>query len=106
MSVSTEAVIVIGYTYNQIENSLKEGTEEFIEGEELRFFPPYYDAPWEDSVFGVEVVNSGEGSFTDVRDEWVLKMLIQEAKSSLYKIVKGTPLEWADAGVFLLAVKY
>ena len=106
MSISTEAVIVVGYTYDQIERSLKDGTEEYLEDEELRFFPPYYDAPWEESIFGVEVVNSGEGSFTDVVDEWGLKILIQEAKSSLYKIVKGTPLEWADAGVFLLAVKY
>ena len=106
MSISTEAVIVVGYTYEQIESSLKGGTEEFIEDEGLRLFSPYYDAPWKESIFGVEVVNSGEGSFTDVGDEWGLKILIQEAKGSLYQRVKGTPLEWVDAGVFLLAASY
>lgn len=74
MGVDTRAVIVVGYTYDEIKEVYDErdtSVEEIIcdfydwkEHNNLLTFFPYYDAPYEDCLFGVDIDNSGCYSYS------------------------------------------
>lgn len=69
MGVDTRAVIVVGYTYDEIHEvyaKWEESTDagdchfyEWCEDNDLAIFSPYYDASYGYCLFGVEIDNSG-----------------------------------------------
>lgn len=73
MGIDTRAVIVVGYTYDEIKevyNKWEESTDagdchfyEWKEDNDLLIVSPHYDAPYEDCLFGVEIANSGRYSY-------------------------------------------
>lgn len=64
MGIDTRAVIVVGYTYDEIHEVYQkcEDAVDFnywCEDNELESISPYYDAGSENCLFGVEIDNSG-----------------------------------------------
>jgi hypothetical protein len=68
MSTSYSAALVYGLTFKdavRLEDELGlESIKEMIYEGELDVFPPYYDAPYEDSIVGVAIVQTGSYNFT------------------------------------------
>ena len=73
MGIDTRAVIVVGYTYDEIYSlyeqyeNLPENPVDFYDWKEyvdLRTFFPYYDAPDQDCLFGIDIDSSGDYSYS------------------------------------------
>jgi hypothetical protein len=69
MSTSYSAALVYGLTFKdavRLEDELGlESIKEMIYEGELEVFPPYYDAPYEDSIVGVAIVQTNSYSFKE-----------------------------------------
>ena len=67
MSTSYSAALVYGLTFKdavRLEDELGlESVKEMIYNGELDVFPPYYDAPYEESIVGVAMVETPSYSF-------------------------------------------
>jgi len=76
MGVDTRAVIVVGYTYDEIkevynkwEKSVDAGDCNFYEWKEdndLLTVSPHYDAPYYDCLFGIVIDSSRDYSYSKV----------------------------------------
>jgi hypothetical protein len=66
MSTSYSAALVYGLTYNQAVNlTSDEFIDAVIDEGDLEIFAPYYDAPREDSIVGVAIVQTNSYSFKE-----------------------------------------
>lgn len=73
MGVDARAVIVVGYTYDEICEVFykwEESTEvgyghfyEWCEDNNLEIFSPYYDASYNDCLFGIMLFSTGDSQF-------------------------------------------
>jgi len=61
MGVEYRAAIVVGLPYNDF----SEDKHQLFEDETLEMFGPYFDAGWDDSLFGFSLVQSGDYSATE-----------------------------------------
>ena len=73
MSASYSAALVYGLPFKEairLEDELGlESVKEMIYNGELDVFPPYYDAPYEDSIVGIVVAQTSSYSFMLVDKE-------------------------------------
>jgi len=107
MGIDTRAVIVVGYTYDEIHEvytKWEESTDagdchfyEWCEDNDLAIFSPYYDASYNYCLFGEEIFTTGNYSY-EVMDinELVTKDIIKEMADKLGKVpnVYLSPYMW------------
>jgi len=68
MGIDTQAVIVVGYTYDEIYSVFNEIEDDidftgWCEDNELESISPYYDASRDDCLFGIRIYSTGCYSF-------------------------------------------
>jgi hypothetical protein len=71
MGVDTRAVIVVGYTYDEIYSVFNEIEDDidftdWCEDNELESISPYYDASREDCLFGTVIFTTGDYQFGEL----------------------------------------
>lgn len=71
MGIDTQAVIVVGYTYDEIYSVFNEIEDdidftEWCEDNELESISPYYDASREDCLFGTVIFTTGDYQFGEL----------------------------------------
>lgn len=80
MGISYQGVLCVGYTYKEIEELYEkcledngdytyDDTQALVEDLELDIYSPYYDADWEDCIYGEAVVRSNDYSCAEVSKE-------------------------------------
>ena len=77
MGIDVRAVIVVGYTYDEIYTSYEKWKEtvdagdchfyEWVEDNDLIcYVSPYFDAPYEDCLFGTVIFTTGDCQFGEL----------------------------------------
>lgn len=71
MGIEYRGVVCVGYNHDQVENLMEEvdyeeGVYEFYESHNLESFSPYYDADYEDCIYGLAVAKSGDYQYSEV----------------------------------------
>jgi len=106
MGIDTQAVIVVGYTYdeiysvfNEIEYEIEYDIDftEWCEDNELESISPYYDASREDCLFGTVIFTTGDYSYETLDiNELVTKDIIEELADKFGKVpnVYLSPYVW------------
>lgn len=102
MGIDTQAVIVVGYTYDEIYSVFNEIEDdidftEWCEDNELESISPYYDASREDCLFGTVIFTTGDYSYETLDiNELVTKDIIEELADKFGKVpnVYLSPYVW------------
>lgn len=71
MGVEYRGVVCVGYNHDQMENLMEEveyqdGLMEFYESHNLNSFSPYYDADYEDCIYGLVVAKTDDYQYVEV----------------------------------------
>lgn len=87
MGIEYRGVICVGYDYDEameiLNNANYEGDlYDFCEELGITSYSPYFDAPYEDCIFGEEVESSGDYCFTNISN---VDQKIEEAIEKLNK---------------------
>lgn len=92
MGIDTRAVIVVGYTYDEIYSVFNEFEDDidfhdWYNDNDLESISPYYDASYDDCLFGKGIISTGDYSYETLDiNELVTKDIIEELADKFGKI--------------------